>query len=92
MADENGIDLVFPTVHLNGTARQDLLYQFADASIAIQSAIKALEAAYPNGRDYYTQGPDALRKAEKQAKERIERFASVLGEIALLMEHIADAP
>lgn len=42
-----------PTVHMNGTSPEDLLEQLVRAHQAVAGALEALDAASPNGRDYY---------------------------------------
>ena len=44
--------LVVPTVHRNGTGKQDLLDMRRDFSNALHQAIVALERMHPNARDY----------------------------------------
>lgn len=53
----------FPTIHLNGTAKQDLQAGYEAAYRAIGAALDTLAQCSPNGRDYYPQGADALPKA-----------------------------
>jgi hypothetical protein len=53
-----------PTFHLNGTSRDVLDQQYENALAKLQDAIKALEDASPNGRDYYLQGPNAFGIAQ----------------------------
>ena len=53
----------FPTLHLNGTGKNDLRDGYADAYDAIDKAIEALANAELNGRDFYPQGPGAYSQA-----------------------------
>jgi len=53
-----------PTVHLNGTGRQELVGQIADIAEALESAIATMRAGWPHGRDYYPQGAAALEAAQ----------------------------
>jgi hypothetical protein len=50
---------MIPTVHLNGTSKDELLDQIVKAAHAIREAQRWLGAAGPNGRDYYVQGEGA---------------------------------
>ena len=43
----------------NGTSRDVLDLQYENALAKLRDAVKALEDASPNARDYYLQGPDA---------------------------------
>lgn len=51
----------------------------------MSQAVKALQGAWPNGRDYHLQGPDALREAEvewRSCMERLESMRKGLDELA----------
>lgn len=70
--------MVFPTLHLNGTSGADLLSQTTDAMIALSDAIKALQSAGPNGRDYYIQQDvTAFTQAQQQHGDRIAKLEAV---------------
>ena len=83
--------MIFPTIHLNGTSKQALLDQVLDAAHAVQDAIKALENATPNGRDYYPQGADAIKLAIAEHTARVTKLKEVFGELAKLAIHISDS-
>jgi transposase len=55
--------MALPTVHLNGTSREELVSLRLDVVEAIREAVVALRKAAPHGRDYYVQGPDAYATA-----------------------------
>jgi hypothetical protein len=79
-----------PTVHNNGTGAQSLYDGYGAARAALRTAQEALRATYPNGRDYYTQGPGALRAAQEEHMARHQRLATTLDEIFALQLHVAD--
>ncbi|HEU5463457.1 MAG TPA: hypothetical protein VFV82_04960 [Candidatus Binatia bacterium] len=81
-----------PTIHMNGTSREELLDQLCKAGAALRDAMGALAEASPNGRDYYVQGDGAIRQALAEHAARREKLAEVLKEIEELAEHVADAP
>jgi phage shock protein A len=56
----------FPTIHLNGTGRNDLRDEYAAAYDAIDKAIEALASATLNGRDYYPQAAGAYSQARSE--------------------------
>lgn len=56
----------FPTLHLNGTGKNDLRDEYAAAYDAIDKAIEALAAATLNGRDYYPQAEGAYSQARSE--------------------------
>ena len=64
----------FPTLHLNGTGKNDLRDGYANAYDAIDKAIEALANAELNGRDFYPQGPGAYSQARS---ERDAAFAQL---------------
>ena len=80
-----------PTIHNNGTSRQELLDQVLEAAHRIEDAISALAKAVPNGRDYYPQGPDAIKTAVAEHSERIAKLGEVLDDMRALSMHICDA-
>jgi hypothetical protein len=82
--------MTIPTIHLNGTAAQDLFAALEEAHIAILDAEAKLRATAPNGRDYYVQGPEALYKAQDEHYARCQKLAEVRGDLIALMEGIAD--
>jgi len=63
--------LLPPTVHLNGTSKDELLNQLEAVVSALDAALAAINAAAPNGRDFYPQGPEALTNAQAAFEERI---------------------
>lgn len=80
--------LSLPTVHLNGTSRNELFETYFKALDAIASARVALNEAAPNGRDYYVQGPLALRKAQSEHADRLQRLEAIYNELHALAEHV----
>jgi|SRR5579863_202057 len=77
--------LMVPTVHLNGTAKVDLMQQLADAIDPIREAIRKLAAACPNARDYYPQGPEAIGEALRQHNARMAMLRSMAAELETIM-------
>lgn len=77
-----------PTIHLNGTSREELLGQLCDAIVAINAAVRATEAACPNARDYYPLGPDAIKQALAEHTARIHKLQSVNRELNEIAEAI----
>lgn len=79
--------LAVPTIHLNGSSRDDLLEGYSKAITALEAAGRKLAAAYPNGRDYYVQSGDAIGVAMRQHEARMNK----LREIVVELEEIAQA-
>lgn len=70
-----------PTIHLNGTSKDELINVLCDASTAIDAAYEAMKLAAPNGRDYYPQGPEALQRATDEHLGRLRRLDDIKREI-----------
>jgi len=86
----HGGDVILPTIHMNGTSARDLLEGLCKAASSLRQAIRDLENAGPNGRDYYTQGPDAMAVAQREHQIRIDMLATVLADLNKISEHVAD--
>jgi len=82
--------MIFPSLHLNGTSREELEQQIENATSAINTAIRKLNDAAPNGRDYYPQGETAIIIAQKEHQSRVERLKSVYDELFTIYENITD--
>jgi queuine/archaeosine tRNA-ribosyltransferase len=80
--------LAIPTIHMNGTAAQDLLSDICAALEAIRNAEEAMKAVCPNGRDYYPQGPDAIQEALRQHANRLHNLRAVYSELEEIGEAI----
>jgi hypothetical protein len=81
--------MMSPTIHLNGTSRQELLDGYVVTLSAVCDAIIALGKTYPNGRDYYVQGPDATHNAMEEHRARLQRLISVRDELNEIAEAIS---
>ena len=77
-----------PMVHNNGTGRQELENQLSTAGAAVRSAMEALRAAYPNGRDYYIQ--DTFKAACAEWDARLEALQGIYRETFQIYENVAD--
>ena len=80
--------LAKPTVHMNGTSKQVLMDQLCNAIDAIHVAGNTLAAAYPNGRDYYPQGADAIHLAMNQHAARMAKLREVAEELREIVESL----
>jgi hypothetical protein len=81
--------LLTPTVHLNGTSREELLDQLGNALTALHVATLVLGKAAPNGRDYYPQGEKVIYGALYQHKLRLQKLQEVIAELEAIGEQIA---
>lgn len=79
-----------PVVNMNGTSGKDLFEMNLAAVGKLRDAIDALAKACPNGRDYQTLGPDAMRKATNEHSQRMARLLDVKAELDIITESLAD--
>jgi len=82
--------MITPTIHTNGTSGERLLEQQLKAIAALRAAMAAMEEAYPNGRDYYPQGPSAINEATIEHSARMRAVSAVLNQYEQIAEAIAD--
>lgn len=80
--------LTLPTIHLNGTSKQELFDVYFEALDAIAAARVALTKAAPNGRDYYVQGPLAINQAMSQHAGRLQLLETIYDELHAIAEHV----
>jgi hypothetical protein len=85
---QEGIVLILPTIHINGTSKEQLYEDLCNALYAVSAAREAVQAAAPNGRDYYTQSGNALQQALAQHAERLRALQTVYDELEAIAEHI----
>jgi hypothetical protein len=82
-------DVVVPAVHLNGTSKDELLRQLADAIHAIEVAEDKLALATPHGRDYYVlprrDAYEAARAAHERRQAKLRKVREELAEIAVAL-------
>ena len=76
--------MILPTIHLNGTSKERLIESLCNASNALNDAYSALKETAPNGRDYYPQGPQALKQATDEHMLRLRKLDAVKAEIDAL--------
>lgn len=81
--------LAIPTVHLNGTSRQELLDQLITAGRAGREFTRALGQAAPNGRDYYLKAGSTYPIAHMQHLARLAKVQEVIKELETIAEAIA---
>lgn len=81
--------MTVPTVHSNGTSRESLIGGYIFALEALRAALSALDTIAPNGRDYYTQGPDAWTAAHREHVARVAALSVVRAEIEQIAETVA---
>lgn len=77
-----------PTIHLNGTSKDELLRQISEAYDALGTAYDKLSEMAPNGRDYYPQGPDAFHKAQHEHLARVQQVSDIRKELFQLADQI----
>jgi len=78
--------LLPPSIHLNGTSKQEMVEGLVAVSDAAFALLEAMKRAAPNARDYYPQGPDAYGLARTAWNERalqIEKLRDEVVELAM---------
>jgi hypothetical protein len=80
--------LILPTVHINGTSKAQLFEDLSTALYAVQAAKEAVQAAAPNGRDYYPQAGNALQQALAKHAARLHALQTVYDELEAIAEHV----
>lgn len=78
----------FPTVHLNGTSKKELIEQYDKAIYDLNQAIQSLMAAAPHRRDYYPQGDFAFSEASQQFRAQVTSLCGVRDELVKIYEHL----
>lgn len=78
--------MTLPTISLNGTKKEILVQDLADASSALRKAIEALVKTKPHGRDYLDAGTFAKARAEYDARDKA--LFAVFAELVDLTEKI----
>lgn len=79
-----------PSIHLNGTSKQELLDQYTESAGAVWQAIKTLADNCPNARDYYVQSNDAIKQAIEEHINRLKRLESVHKELMELADYVCE--
>lgn len=80
--------MMTPTIHLNGTSKEELLRQLWGAQGDLGRAIESLSMAAPHGRDYYPQGQDAIGQATQEHLSRMSRLRSVQQELEAMLQEL----
>lgn len=70
-----------PIVNMNGTSRQALVEQRADACTALRAAIKSLREMSPHGRDFQTAQVGIFEIARDHHQARVTTVIEMLDEI-----------
>ena len=81
--------MIFPTVHLNGTSKKDLLRSIEEAHSQIREAINSMADVAPNARDYYVQGGGAYKIARIGHCERVQKLLDVKKDLEALARSIS---
>jgi len=73
--------LVLPHVNLNGTSRECLVEQQCSVLHVLNSLLKVMGDASPNGRDYQTAPMGTFTKAQEAWRERWQMIEDLRREI-----------
>jgi len=88
-------ELMVPTVHLNGTGRDELLAQITNAISAISDALDAMAKASPHPRDFYVQPADDMGNtawdiALAQHRLRTQKVTEVMNDLGEVYAAVFD--
>jgi hypothetical protein len=83
--------MVLPTIHLNGTSKKTLAYDYENARVKLREAIRAFESIEFNGRDYYPQGQEVFNLARRERDFLAQKLKDVNEYLEAHLEHISDA-
>jgi hypothetical protein len=87
----NKNDLALPSIHLNGTGKDDLVRQLSEAHLKLSQARDVLAQAAPHQRDYYVQKDQSnYHRARKQHEARLRKIEEVMSELLDLGIFIQD--
>ena len=84
----DGVTVLVPLVHLNGTSVNSLLDAVGEAGSTLLDAKRKFDDMAPNGRDYYPYGPTAIQRAEEEWKRQRDALLGVLKYIAAQAEYL----
>jgi hypothetical protein len=82
--------MMLPTVHLNGTSKNELEKQALEAAEALAASLDALYRMTPHDRDYYVQTPQAGQLARDEHQKRCHVVLEVLEDVQALQRALAD--
>jgi hypothetical protein len=82
--------MMLPTLHQNGTSKEELSRQLSDVLVALEVALGKLVEAGPNQRDY-PQGEQAMWQALIEHNARAIKIGEVAAELQTLLDYVADA-
>lgn len=76
-------DLAVPSIHLNGTGKDELVRQLSEAHQRLQKAREALALTAPHMRDYYVQlaADHNYRRARNQHEARLQKIDDVMTDL-----------
>jgi hypothetical protein len=83
--------MMIPTIHLNGTGKQNLLNELETAVGALTVAGAALRQVTVHGRDYYPQGDHAYAQARHEMDQRLNALQSVVNDLMEMHVSISKA-
>lgn len=81
---------MIPSVHLNGTSKQELIRTNMAALLSVTAAISNVQKSAPNGRDFYPQSPDAITTAMAEHWERINKLKAVQEDFEKILEKLTE--
>jgi hypothetical protein len=81
--------LCVPTVHLNGTSKDDLLMQLRQAIITATALKEFLQEGMPHDRDFFLQGEGMGMRARMHQKVRVLKVETIIDELTAIYHAVA---
>jgi hypothetical protein len=82
--------LCIPTVHLNGTSKEELIAQLRGAIVHAIALKDLLHDAMPHDRDYYVQGEGLGIRARMQMKVRILKVETIVDDLMCILQKVQE--
>lgn len=83
-------DLEVPAVHLNGSGKTTLMAHLKGPILALDAAIRELQACAPHARDYYVKGDDSFARAREQHMARLKKLEDIREEFSYLYQQLME--
>jgi hypothetical protein len=80
--------LCIPTVHLNGTSKDELVGQLRRAIITATALKEFMQEGMPHPRDYYVQGEGIDIRARMHQKVRILKVETIIDDLEAILQGI----
>lgn len=84
--------MISPTIHLNGTSREQLVREYRELQAAYYRVIEAEVDLTVHGRDYYPQGEHAYRQARWAYLSRTSAARRAYEDVSAIVDLLETTP